>query len=100
MNRFASNSLPSHIQFTNTKLIMFAKVILLFVALVAFTAAFAPAPRFAARSALAAANPNCDEYKVDKNGRCPGDTGYVSFVKDNVPKDFAVSLLLAMKSMC
>ena len=97
MNRFASNSLPSHIQFTNTKLNMFAKVILLFVALVAFTAAFAPAPRFAARSALAAA---CDDYKVDKNGRCPGDTGYVSFVKDNVPKDFAVSLLLAMKSMC
>ena len=68
---------------------MFAKVILLFVALVAFTAAFAPAPRFAARSFL---NSNaCDEYKRDKKGRCPGDTGYVSFVKDNVPKDFAVS---------
>ena len=35
----------------------------------------------------------CDQYKVDKNGRCPGDTGYVSFVKDDVPKDFAVSHL-------
>jgi hypothetical protein len=69
---------------------MFAKVILLFVALVAFTAAFAPAPRFAARTFLADVNA-CDEYKRDKKGRCPGDTGYVSFVKDNVPKDFAVS---------
>ena len=71
---------------------MFAKVILLFVALVAFTAAFAPAPRFAARSSLFAAKSECDEYKRDKKGKCPGDTGYVSFVKDNVPKDFAVSL--------
>jgi hypothetical protein len=34
---------------------------------------------------------NCDQYKMDKKGRCPGDTGYVSFVKDDVPKDFAVS---------
>ena len=31
----------------------------------------------------------CENYKVDKNGRCPGDTGYVSFTKENIPKDFA-----------
>ena len=73
--------------YTNT---MFAKVILLFVALVAFTAAFAPAPRFAMRTSLNDKN-TCDEYKRDKKGRCPGDTGYVSFVKQDVPKDFAVS---------
>ena len=69
---------------------MFAKIVLLFVALVAFASAFAPAPRFASRTSLAQSV--CDEYKRDKKGRCPGDTGYVSFVKDNVPKDFAVSL--------
>jgi hypothetical protein len=28
---------------------------------------------------------------MDKKGKCPGDTGYVSFVKDDVPKDFAVN---------
>lgn len=68
---------------------MFAKVVLLFVALVSFAAAFAPVARFASRTSLASST--CDEYKRDKKGRCPGDTGYVSFVKDNVPKDFAVS---------
>ena len=45
----------------------------------------------AEKEAAAALKGRCDQYKVDKNGRCPGDTGYVSFVKDNVPKDFAVS---------
>jgi hypothetical protein len=71
---------------------MFAKVILLFVALVAFTSAFAPSARFARKSSISATE--CDEYKRDKKGRCPGDTGYVSFVKQDVPADFAVSLLL------
>jgi hypothetical protein len=68
---------------------MFAKIALLFVALVAFTSAFAPSARFSRRSILAASE--CDEYKRDKKGKCPGDTGYVSFVKEDVPKDFAVS---------
>ena len=77
-------------QFHLPILTMFAKIALLFVALVAFASAFAPSARFVSKTSLA--NANCDEYKVDKNGRCPGDTGYVSFVKDNVPKDFAVSL--------
>jgi hypothetical protein len=45
----------------------------------------------AAKEAKAAVTGRCDSYKIDKNGRCPGDTGYVSFVKDDVPKDFAVS---------
>jgi hypothetical protein len=72
---------------------MFSKVVLLFVALVAFTSAFAPSARFARTSAISAA-PDCDQYKVDKNGRCPGDTGYVSFVKEDVPKDFAVSFYI------
>jgi hypothetical protein len=69
---------------------MFARIVLLFVALVAFTSAFAPSARFARKSALADTN-SCDEYKKDKKGRCPGDTGYVSFVKEDTPKDFAVS---------
>jgi hypothetical protein len=43
------------------------------------------------KAAKAAPKLRCDEYKMDKKGKCPGDTGYVSFVKDNVPKDFAVS---------
>ena len=43
------------------------------------------------KAAKAAEKPRCDEYKMDKKGKCPGDTGYVSFVKDDVPKDFAVS---------
>ena len=45
----------------------------------------------AAKAVAAAGKGDCDEYKRDKKGKCPGDTGYVSFVKDNVPKDFAVS---------
>lgn len=45
----------------------------------------------AAKLAAAAEKGRCDQYKIDKNGRCPGDTGYVSFVKEDVPKDFAVS---------
>lgn len=44
----------------------------------------------AKKAAEAAKSLNCDEYKMDKRGKCPGDTGYVSFVKDDVPKDFAV----------
>ena len=68
---------------------MFAKITIVFLAIVAFAAAFAPSSRFARRSCLADTNA-CDEYKRDKKGRCPGDTGYVSFVKDDVPKDFAV----------
>lgn len=36
----------------------------------------------------AKSNGRCEDYKVDKNGRCPGDTGYVSFSKTPV-KDFA-----------
>lgn len=70
---------------------MFAKVILLFVALVAFASAFAPSARFARKSSISSSA--CDEYKRDKKGRCPGDTGYVSFVKQDVPADFAVSPL-------
>ena len=71
---------------------MFAKIVLVFVALVAFASAFAPAARAITRSALNCRSPTeCDEYKRDKKGKCPGDTGYVSFVKENVPKDFAVS---------
>lgn len=77
---------------------MFAKIALLFVALVAFASAFAPSARFARRSTLAASE--CDSYKIDKNGRCPGDTGYVSFVKDNVPKDFAVSSVALFCTIC
>ena len=68
---------------------MFANIVLVFVALIAFTTAFAPSARFARRSALADTNA-CEEYKKDKKGRCPGDTGYVSFVKEDTPKDFAV----------
>jgi hypothetical protein len=43
------------------------------------------------KAAKAAPKLRCDEYKMDKKGKCPGDTGYVSFVKEDVPKDFAVS---------
>ena len=46
----------------------------------------------AKKIAGAAAKGDCDQYKIDKNGRCPGDTGYVSFVKEDVPQDFAVSV--------
>ena len=45
-------------------------------------------------AAKAAKKSNCDEYKMDKKGKCPGDTGYVSFVKEDVPQSFAVSHLL------
>jgi hypothetical protein len=76
---------------------MFSKIVLLFVALVAFTSAFAPSARFARRSAIAASE--CDEYKRDKKGKCPGDTGYVSFVKEDVPKDFAVSICFPLYSI-
>jgi hypothetical protein len=69
---------------------MFAKITIVFLAIVALASAFAPSSRFARRSYLADVN-TCDEYKRDKKGRCPGDTGYVSFVKQDVPKDFAVS---------
>ena len=68
---------------------MFARIAILLVALVAFASAFAPVARFARKSNLAEST--CDEYKRDKKGRCPGDTGYVSFVKEDAPKDFAVS---------
>ena len=52
----------------------------------------------AQKAAIAATKLNCDEYKMDKKGRCPGDTGYVSFVKEDVPKDFAVRNLDLMTS--
>ena len=68
---------------------MFARIAILLVALVAFASAFAPVARFARKSNLAEST--CDEYKRDKKGRCPGDTGYVSFVKEDAPKDFAVN---------
>jgi hypothetical protein len=42
-------------------------------------------------AAKAAGKANCDQYKMDKKGKCPGDTGYVSFVKEDVPQSFAVS---------
>lgn len=31
---------------------------------------------------------SCREAEKDKNGKCPGETGYVSFTKE-VVKDFA-----------
>ena len=46
----------------------------------------------AKKAAEASSKADCAEYKRDKKGRCPGDTGYVSFVKEDVPQDFAVSM--------
>jgi hypothetical protein len=44
-----------------------------------------------AKKAASAAKPNCAEKLVDKNGRCPGESGYVSFTKED-PGDWAVSI--------
>ncbi len=44
-----------------------------------------------AKKAAAAAVPGggrCEAREVDKNGRCPGEAGYVSFAKA-APTDFA-----------
>ena len=60
--------------------------IIFVLAFLAFAAAFAPS-RFAIR-ANAALNSECPENKKDKKGRCPGDSGYVPFVRD-APSDFA-----------
>lgn len=49
-------------------------------------------------AAKAASKANCDQYKMDKKGKCPGDTGYVSFVKEDVPQSFAVSHFKSIKS--
>jgi hypothetical protein len=67
---------------------MFKQIIVLLVAIVAFAAAFAPAPRFGARQSCLN---SCNEKQKDKNGRCPGESGYVSFTKED-PGDWAVSL--------
>eukprot|EP01041_Mallomonas_annulata_P013389 gene13389-28389_t len=62
----------------------YSAVILL--AILAIAAAFAP-NRFSTRSsgALSAA---CTDKELDKNGKCPGEAGYVSFAKE-APTDFA-----------
>ena len=65
------------------------RALLVFVAL-AMVAAFSPV-RIVARNNMALSaetmkksstgKTECVEYKVDKNGRCPGESGYVSFTK-------------------
>jgi hypothetical protein len=67
------------------------RALLVFVAL-AMVAAFSPV-RMVARSNMAISaetmkksstgKTECVEYKVDKNGRCPGESGYVSFTKSD-----------------
>ena len=54
-------------------------------AILALSAAFAP-HRFSARSNCPLAD--CTDKEKDKNGRCPGSAGYVSFAKE-APTDFA-----------
>jgi hypothetical protein len=80
---------------------MFAARVLFFALLVAFAAAFGPA-RMSARtsSALNAewkplddptaknADGRCLQKDVDKNGKCPGDSGYKPPV-GNAPSNFA-----------
>ena len=59
---------------------------ILLVAVLAVANAFAP-HRFAARSSCSL-DANCRDAELDKNGRCPGDAGYVSYAKE-APTDFA-----------
>ena len=65
------------------------RALLVFVAL-AMVAAFSPV-RMVARTNMALSaetmkksstgKTECVDYKIDKNGRCPGESGYVSFTK-------------------